>query len=38
MEEKVYEPEELEALTKQELIACLEDSWDIKNGQFEVGR
>ncbi len=36
MEEKVYELEELENLSKQELKACLENSWNIKNGQFEV--
>lgn len=36
MEEKVYEPEELEALSDQELKACLENSWNIKNGLFEV--
>lgn len=36
MEEKVYELEELKALSVQELKACLEDSWNIKNGQFEV--
>lgn len=36
MEEKVYELEELENLSEQELKACLEDSWNIKNGQFEV--
>jgi hypothetical protein len=36
MEEKVYDLEELENLSKQELKACLENSWNIKNGQFEV--
>jgi len=36
MEEKFYELEELENLSKQELKACLENSWNIKNGQFEV--
>ncbi|UJS22732.1 hypothetical protein [Thiothrix winogradskyi] len=36
MEEKVYELEELETLSEQELKACLEDSWNIKNGQFDV--
>jgi hypothetical protein len=36
MEEKVYDLEELENLSEQELKACLEDSWNIKNGQFEV--
>ena len=36
MEEKVYELEEIENLSEQELKACLENSWNIKNGQFEV--
>lgn len=36
MEEKVYELEELEALSEQELKACLEGSWNIQNSQFEV--
>lgn len=36
MEEKVYELEELQDLSDEELRACLADSWQIKNGQFEV--
>ena len=36
MEEKIYELEELTSLSEQELKVCLEDSWNIKNGQFEV--
>ena len=36
MEEKIYEFEELENLSEQEIQACLEESWNIKNGQFEV--
>ncbi|MEI6746296.1 MAG: hypothetical protein WCL34_10060 [Methylococcaceae bacterium] len=36
MKEKIFEFEELKNLSEQELKACLEDSWNIKNGQFEV--
>lgn len=36
MENKIYEFEELENLSEQEIQACLEKSWNIKNGQFEV--
>lgn len=36
MEEKTYEIEELKALSDQELKACLEESWSIKSGQFDV--
>ena len=36
MGEKIYEIEELKALTDQELKTCLADSWNIKNGQFDV--
>jgi energy-coupling factor transporter ATP-binding protein EcfA2 len=36
MEEKIYELAELENLSEQEIQACLEESWEIKNGQFEV--
>jgi len=36
MQDKIYEFKELENLSDQELRACLEQSWDIKNGQFEV--
>jgi energy-coupling factor transporter ATP-binding protein EcfA2 len=36
MKEKVYELEELETLSEQELKACLENSWNIKDGQFDV--
>ena len=36
MKDKIYEFEELENLSEPELQACLEESWNIKNGQFEV--
>ena len=36
MENKIYELEELENLSEQELQECLEKSWNIKNGQFDV--
>jgi energy-coupling factor transporter ATP-binding protein EcfA2 len=36
MEVKIYEQEELENLSEPELISCLEESWNINNGQFEV--
>jgi len=36
MEEKIYEFEELKNLSDQEIKTCLEESWSIKNGQFEV--
>ena len=36
MEEKTYEFEELENLSDHELRTCLEQNWNIKNGQFEV--
>lgn len=36
MEEKTYTFEELEDLSEQELLSCLEDSWGIKNSNFEI--
>ncbi len=36
MEDKIYEFEELENLSEQELQACLEESWNIKDSQFEI--
>jgi energy-coupling factor transporter ATP-binding protein EcfA2 len=36
MEEIFFEYKELENLSDRELISCLEKSWNITNGQFEV--
>lgn len=36
MDEKTYELKELDNLSDDELRACLEQSWNIKHGQFEV--
>lgn len=36
MEDKTYEFEELESLSDHELTVCLEQSWNIKKGQFEI--